>query len=83
MTGYHHYRLPTAPDEPTPRQIEVMQAICDGHIENAQIAAALGIHYRTVDTHLHLLCERIGARNKYHALVLMWQMGYVTIEGAD
>jgi DNA-binding CsgD family transcriptional regulator len=68
------------PEQPTPAQIRVMQAIADGHISNSAIAEHLGLALGTVQSHLGMCYQRIGAKSKCHALVRMWELGYVTID---
>ena len=70
---------PDLPGQPTLAQIRLMQAVANSYISNREIAAHLGLTIPTITTTCTELYRRIGARSKTHALVLMWQRGYVKI----
>jgi D-alanyl-D-alanine carboxypeptidase/D-alanyl-D-alanine-endopeptidase (penicillin-binding protein 4) len=60
----------------TPRQREVLELIVEG-LDNAQIAARLGISERTVRAHVSNVLERTGAANRTQAAVAAIQRGWV------
>jgi DNA-binding NarL/FixJ family response regulator len=52
-----------SPEQPTPRQIEVIRLLAEGK-ENKEIAATLGITVRTVESHRAQIMQRLG----FHSL---------------
>jgi D-alanyl-D-alanine carboxypeptidase/D-alanyl-D-alanine-endopeptidase (penicillin-binding protein 4) len=67
-----------APDRPTltPRQQEVLALIVEG-LDNAQIAARLGISERTVRAHVSDVLQRTGVANRTQAAVAAIQRGWL------
>lgn len=53
----------------TPRESEVMDAVCQG-LSNAQIARALVLSESTVKNHLTHIFARLGARSRAHAIAV-------------
>ena len=51
----------------SPREHEVMQHMRAG-ATNAQIASYLGVAIGTVNVHVHSILEKLGARNRSHAV---------------
>lgn len=49
-------------DVPTPREMQVLRLICDG-MSGKQIAAKLGVTFKTVATHRRSLMDKAGATN--------------------
>ena len=60
-----------SPSSLTPRELEILQLIVDGHT-NQQIARALGISEKTVKTHCSRLFQRLGVTDRTQAAV--WAM---------
>ncbi len=60
----------------TPRQREVLELIVKG-LDNAQIAARLGVSERTVRAHVSHVLERTGAGNRTQAAVAAVQRGWL------
>lgn len=56
----------------TPRQTEILALTAQGY-SNAEIAAELGTSLETVKTHMRKALERLGARNRTHAVALWMQ----------
>jgi len=65
--------------EPTVRELEVLRLICNG-CTTEEIAARLGITFKTVATHRMHLMEKSGARNSI--LLFRWALknGYVSLD---
>ena len=57
----------------TPQQFRVIELVAQGKL-NKQIADALGIQERTVKAHLQAIFEKLGARNRTQAGVLLRQL---------
>jgi len=57
----------------TPQQFRVLAQIGDGRL-NKQIAADLGISERTVKAHVSVIFEKLGARNRTQAGLLLRQL---------
>jgi DNA-binding NarL/FixJ family response regulator len=60
----------------TDRQHEVLGLIADG-LDNAQIAATLGISQRTARAHVSSVLERLGVENRTQAAVMAVRRGYI------
>ncbi len=60
----------------SPRQKEVLRGVQQG-LTNEQIAHRLYLSPETVKTHLRLLRQRLGARDRGHAAVLAMQQGLI------
>ena len=60
----------------TPRQREVLELIVEG-LDNAQIAARLGVSERTVRAHVSNVLARTGAGNRTQAAVAAVQRGWL------
>ena len=58
----------------TPREIEVLQLIGDGH-KNKQIADQLSISENTVNFHIKNLVEKLGAHDRTHAVTIAVRRG--------
>ena len=52
----------------THRQREVLQLVADGYTHR-DIAAALGLQIKTIDSHVSTICGVLRARNGTHAAV--------------
>ena len=58
----------------TPRETEVLERIAQG-LDNAQIAAHLGLSEKTVRNHITHIFDKIGVENRSQAIVLARQRG--------
>lgn len=58
----------------TPREIEVLQATALG-FSNRDVALQLGITEDTVKGHMRLLMDKLGAKNRTHAVAIGLQRG--------
>jgi DNA-binding NarL/FixJ family response regulator len=54
----------------TPRQKQVLKLIAAGMI-NKEIAAELGISYKTVEKHRSAAITALGAKSGYHAVAII------------
>jgi len=57
------------PRRPSKRELQVISAVVSGRT-NAEIAAALGVSDKTVETHLHRLFDRYGLMSRTELAVL-------------
>jgi len=55
-------------DELTPRERDVLERIAGG-LDNAEIAAALGLSEKTVRNHITRVFDKIGVEHRYQAIV--------------
>jgi DNA-binding NarL/FixJ family response regulator len=62
----------------TPRELEVLRLIRDGH-RNKQIAQKLEIAETTVNFHIKNLLDKLGARDRTHALTIALRRGLLQI----
>ena len=60
----------------TPRQIEVLQLLSEGHT-NKEIARDLGLSDNTVRTHLAVIFKELGARSRTEATFLARRKGLI------
>lgn len=80
-------RLPSAPAEPDParalteRELDVFRAMARG-LTNAEIAKALFLSESTVKTHVGRVLQKVGARDRVHAVILAHRHGHATADGA-
>jgi pimeloyl-ACP methyl ester carboxylesterase len=65
-------RLPL--DDLTPRERGVLECIARG-LDNAEIAASLGLSEKTVRNHVTRVFDKIGAEHRYQAIVLARDAG--------
>ncbi len=65
-------------DDPTPRELEVLRLIKDGY-KNKQIADQLSISEHTVNFHIRNLVQKLGARDRTHAVTIAIRRGLLTI----
>lgn len=62
----------------TPREIEVLQLIRDGH-KNKQIADRLTISENTVNFHIKNIVEKLGANDRTHAVTIAVRRGLLAL----
>ena len=63
-----------SPRRITPRELEVLALIADGH-STREIARALWITEETVRTHVRRMLDRLGARTRAHAVSIAHRDG--------
>lgn len=61
-------------DDLTPRELEVLQLIRDGH-KNKQIADQLSISENTVNFHIKNIVDKLGAKDRTHAVTIAVRRG--------
>jgi len=65
---------PEAPDDLTPREVEVLTLIAEG-LTNTEIAARLVVSAATVKSHVNHIFSKIGARDRAQAVVYAYANG--------
>jgi DNA-binding NarL/FixJ family response regulator len=65
-----------APDDLTPREVEVLQLIAEG-LTNTEIADRLVVSAATVKSHVNHIFAKIGARDRAQAVVYAYANGIV------
>jgi DNA-binding NarL/FixJ family response regulator len=65
-----------APDELTPREVEVLKLIAEG-LSNGEIADRLVLSHATVKTHVNRIFYKTGARDRAQAVRYAYQHGLV------
>jgi DNA-binding CsgD family transcriptional regulator len=61
-------------DELTPREFSVLERIAQG-MDNAELAASLGVSEKTVRNHITRLFDKIRVKHRYEAIVLAREAG--------
>lgn len=64
----------------TPRELQCLQHIAQGHSDKT-IGAALYLSEFTVKTHVGRLFRRLGATNRAHAVAIAFELGILTVDG--
>lgn len=65
-------------EDPTPRELEVLRCIRDGQ-RNKEIAGTLEIAETTVNFHIKNLVEKLGAKDRAHAVSIAIRRGLLEI----
>ena len=68
-------RLASAQD-PTPREIEVLQLVSDGLV-NREIGARLFLSEETVKSHIRHILAKLQARSRAHAVAIGFRRGLI------
>jgi len=62
--------------EPSPREIEVLQLVCDG-LANREIGDRLFLSEETVKSHVRHLLAKLAARSRAHAVAVGFRRGLI------
>jgi DNA-binding CsgD family transcriptional regulator len=57
----------------TPREQQIVELVAEG-MSNAEIAGKLFVTVRTVKYHVSNVLQKLGARDRAHAVALVWRM---------
>ena len=68
--------VPPAADLLTPRELEILALVATGQ-SNAEIAAFLHLSENTVKTHVAHVLDKLGLRDRVHAVVYAYETGVV------
>ncbi|MEU7467562.1 LuxR C-terminal-related transcriptional regulator [Streptomyces sp. NPDC044984] len=64
------------PDAPSPWEVTVLRLLADG-FDTEEIAGAIGCSTRTVKKGISTLLDRLGLRNRAHAVAYAWREGLI------
>lgn len=70
------------PIELTKRHVEILQCLTFG-FSNPEIAKSLGTAVKTIENHIRTILERLGAKNRTHAVVIALKYGIVKFPGNE
>ena len=65
--------------ELTQQQIDILRLVALGEI-NKEIALALKLEVRTVETYIHRICKQMGANNRAHAVAIAMEKGWLKLK---
>jgi DNA-binding CsgD family transcriptional regulator len=74
-----HHQAPERPALLTPREREVLGMVAMGR-GSLWIAAELGVSASTVETHVRNCMDKLGARNRAHAIALGLHAGEIGLD---
>jgi DNA-binding NarL/FixJ family response regulator len=69
-------RLARSTQDPTPREIEVLQLVSDGLV-NREIGARLFLSEETVKSHVRHILAKLHARSRAHAVAVGFRRGLI------
>ena len=70
-------RLQTPTQDPTPREIEVLQLVSDGLV-NREIGTRLFLSEETVKSHVRHILAKLQARSRAHAVAVGFRRGLIS-----
>lgn len=79
LAGASTVERPQLPDDLTPREVEVLEAMAHG-LSNTEIAQKLFVSEATVKTHVGRVLAKTGSRDRVQAVVFAYQTGLVQPE---
>ncbi|MFC9787696.1 response regulator [Rhodococcus sp. NPDC127528] len=79
LTGTATVARPQLPEEMTPREVEVLEAMAHG-LSNSEIATKFFVSEATVKTHVGRVLSKTGSRDRVQAVVFAYQTGLVQPE---
>ncbi|MDA8201921.1 MAG: response regulator transcription factor [Chloroflexi bacterium] len=75
-------RARASPPAPSPRELAVIRTVASGR-SNSEVAHALGLRTKTVESYLHDLYERLGVASRTELVTLAIRQGWLSGQDED
>ena len=75
-------QLPSGPDAPTPRELDVVVHVARG-LSNAEIAKAMFLSESTIKTHIGRVFEKFNCRDRAQLVIAAYESGLVRPGGSN
>lgn len=78
LEAWMMYKLHAKEEALSPHQKDILERVAQGQSDQ-EIALALELSARTVESHIHRILRKMDARNRTHAVALAMEMGWIKL----